>query len=144
MFLQRWSPFFDVQKTLDEMDRMLNAVGQPLGLRSVPRGTFPAINVYDQGNAAVLTAELPGVKPEDVELTVLGDAITLKGERKSDRTDGERYYRQERPTGAFERTVTLPTPIDPDSVKAEYRDGILTVHMEKEEKAKAKKVQIRS
>lgn len=144
MFLQRWSPFFDVQKTLDEMDRMLNAVGRPLGLRSVPRGTFPAINVYDQGNAAVLTAELPGVKPEDVELTVLGDAITLKGERKSDRTDGERYYRQERPTGAFERTVTLPTAIDPESVKAEYHNGILTVRMEKEEKAKAKKVQIKS
>jgi len=144
MFLQRWSPFFDVQKTLDEMDRMLNAVGQPLGLRSVPRGTFPTINVYDRGNAAILTAELPGVKPEDVELTVLGDSLTLKGERKSEQTNGERYYRQERPTGVFERTVTLPTAINPDSVKAEYRDGILTVHMEKEEKAKVKKVQIKS
>jgi len=144
MFLQRWSPFFDVQKTLDEMDRMLNAVGQPLGLRSVPRGTFPAINVYDQGNAAVLTAEIPGVAPEDVELTVLGDAVTLKGARKHEPADGERYYRRERPSGAFERTVTLPIAIDPNSVKAEYRNGVLTVHMEKEEKAKAKKVQIKS
>jgi HSP20 family molecular chaperone IbpA len=58
MIFDPWSPFFDVQKTLNEMDRIFNVVGQPLGLRSVPRGTFPAINVYDRGNAAVLTAEM--------------------------------------------------------------------------------------
>jgi HSP20 family protein len=144
MVFDTWSPFFDVQKTLDEMDRILDAVGQPLGLRSVPRGTFPAINVYDQGNSAVLTAEIPGVKAKDLELIVVGDSVTLKGQRRDEPAENERYYRRERPVGSFERTVTLPTAVDPDSVKAEYRDGVLTVRMEKEEKAKARKVEIKS
>lgn len=144
MWFDTWPPFFDVQKTLDEMDRILNAVGQPLGLRSVPRGTFPAINVYDQGDAAVLMAEIPGMKVEDMELTVLGDAVTLKGQRQEQADESERYYRRERPVGSFARTVTLPTAVDPNSVKAEYRDGVLTVRMDKAQEAKARKVEIKS
>jgi len=144
MLFETWSPFFDVQKTLDEMDRLFGAVGQPLGLRSVPRGTFPAVNVYEQGDAAVLTAEVPGLDAKDLELTVLGDSVTLRGERKEEAGEGERYYRRERPTGAFERTLTLPAPINPDSVEAEYRNGILRVRMEKAEQAKVKKVAIKS
>ena len=144
MWFDNWSPFFDVGKTLEEMDRILGAVGRPLSLRSVPRGTFPAINVYDQGNATVLTAEVPGVASDALELTVLGDSVTLKGERKSDAGERERYYRRERPMGAFMRTVTLPAPVKADSAKAEYRNGVLRVHLEKAEEAKAKKVQIKS
>jgi HSP20 family protein len=144
MWFENWSPFFDVGKTLEEMDRILNAVGRPLSLRSVPRGTFPAINVYDQGQAVVMTAEAPGMKSEDFELTVLGEALTLKGERKSTEGGQERYYRRERPMGAFTRTVTLPTPVNADSVRAEYRDGVLRVYMEKAEEAKAKKIKIAS
>ncbi|NLZ03857.1 MAG: Hsp20/alpha crystallin family protein [Phycisphaerae bacterium] len=144
MWFENWSPFFDVGKTLEEMDRILNAVGRPLSLRSVPRGTFPAINVYDQGQALVMTAEAPGMKSGDFELTVLGDSLTIKGERKVEESEQERYYRRERPMGAFTRTVTLPTPVDTNSVKAEYRDGVLRVYMEKAEEAKAKKIKIAS
>jgi HSP20 family protein len=144
MWFENWSPFFDVGKTLEEMDRILNAVGRPLSLRSVPRGTFPAINVYDQGHAVVMTAEAPGMKNEDFELSVLGDALTIKGERKVEEAEEERYYRRERPMGAFARTVTLPTAVNADSVKAEYRDGVLRVYMEKAEEAKAKKIKIAS
>jgi len=144
MLSQTWFPFFDVAKTLDEMDRLFGAVRQPLGLRSVPRGTFPAVNVYERGDGAVLTAEVPGIDAKDLQLTVLGDSITLRGERKNEAGEGERYYRRERPTGSFERTLTLPAPINPDSVEAEYRDGILRVRMEKAEEAKVKKVAIKS
>jgi HSP20 family protein len=144
MLGEAWFPFFDVTKTLDEMDRLFGAVRQPLGLRSVPRGTFPAVNVYEQGDTAVLTAEVPGLDPKDLDLTVLGDSVTLRGERKSEAGEGERYYRRERPAGAFERTLTLPAPINPDSVQAEYRNGILRVRMEKAEQAKVKKVAIKS
>ena len=98
MAFDTWSPFFDVQKTLDEMDRILDAVGQPLGLRSVPPGTFPAINVYDQGNSAVLTAEIPGAKAKDLELTIIGDSVTLKGQRRDEPAENERYDRKERPS----------------------------------------------
>ncbi len=144
MWFDNWSPFFDVGKTLEEMDRILDAVGRPLSLRSVPRGTFPAINVYDQGSATVLTAEVPGVESKDLELTVMGDSLTLKGERKNDAGEKERYYRRERPMGTFMRTVTLPAPVKADSAKAEYRDGVLRVTLEKAEEAKARKVKIKS
>jgi len=92
----------------------------------------------------VLTAEVPGVSAEDLHLAVLGDSVTLRGERKSEAGEGERYYRRERPMGTFERTLTLPAPIDPDSVTAEYRNGILRVRMEKAEEAKAKKIAVKS
>lgn len=144
MWFDNWSPFFDVGKTLEEMDRILDAVGRPLSLRSVPRGTFPAINVYDQGHATVLTAEVPGVESKDLELTVMGDSLTLRGERKNDAGEKERYYRRERPMGTFMRTVTLPAPVKADSAKAEYRDGVLRVTLEKAEEAKARKVKIKS
>jgi HSP20 family protein len=81
---------------------------------------------------------------KDLELTVLGDTVMLKGERKDEAGEDERFYRKERPSGAFVRTVTLPAAIDPGSAKAEYRDGVLTVRMEKEERAKARRVEIAS
>ena len=144
MFLDSWFPYYDVTKTLDEMDRLLNAVNRPLGLRSVPRGTFPAVNVYDQGSKALLTAELPGVDPDKLELTVRNDTVTLKGERSADKEKVDQYYRRERPMGTFERTLTLPASISPQSVNAEYKNGILKVTMEKAESEKARKIPIHS
>jgi HSP20 family protein len=145
MFVDKWFPFFDVGKTLEEMDRMFGQMGQPLSVRSVPRGTFPAVNIYEQDNGVVLMAEVPGVAPEQLDLTVLGDTVTLKGQRlEEDLPNGERFYRRERPVGSFTRTLTLPEPIDPNSVKAQYKNGVLTVRMEKAEQAKAKKITIKS
>jgi len=144
MLLNRWYPFYDVSKTLDEMDRIFNAVNRPLGLRSVPRGTFPAINLYDQGDHTVMTAEIPGVDPNDLELTVLGDTVTLKGKREDDVKDTDRYYRKERVAGEFTRTLTLPDPVDPKNVTAQYRNGVLRVTLSKAEAAKAKKIKILS
>jgi len=144
MLLDNWFPFFDVEKTLAEMDRMFDAVGRPLGLRSVPRGTFPAINIYEQEDAAVLTAELPGVEPDDIELTVQNETLTLRGRRREAHGEQDRVYRRERPQGEFMRTVTLPAPVNADKVKAEYRNGLLRVHMEKAAEAKAKKIEIHS
>jgi HSP20 family protein len=142
MLLERLSPFYDVGKTLDEMDRIFDAVNRPLGLRSVPRGTFPAINVYNQGEKAVLVAEMPGVDPETLDLSVLGDTVTLKGHRDVQTGDHDRVYRKERIDGEFVRTLTLPDAVNPDTVQADYKNGILRVTMEKAETAKAKKIAI--
>jgi len=145
MLVDQWFPFFDVGKTLDEVDRAFGRMGRPLGLRSVPRGTFPAINLYQQDDAIVLTAEAPGVDPDQLELTVVNDSVTLKGRREEkDIPDGNRLYRRERPQGAFARTVALPEAINPDSVKAEYVNGVLKVRMEKAESAKVRKIAIAS
>ena len=144
MLLDNWSPFFDVAKTLEEFDRMFGAADRPIGLRSVPRGTFPPINIYSQDDITVLTAEMPGVEAKDIELTVLGDSVTLKAERKEQAAENERFYRKERPVGIFTRTVTLPDSVDPDTVKAAYNNGVLKVQMDKAKEAKAKKIQIKS
>lgn len=144
MLLNRWYPFYDMSKTLDEMDRIFDAVNRPLGLRSVPRGTFPAINMYDEGERTVLVAEIPGVNPDALDLTVLGDTVTLKGKREDEFEDTDRYYRKERVSGEFTRTLTLPDPVDPNSVKAKYHNGVLKVTLSKAEAAKAKKIKIRS
>ena len=80
MWFDQWSPFFDMEKTLAEMDRILGGVTRPLELRSVPRGAFPAINIYDQGDAVVLYTEMPGVRPQDIDLSVLNETVTLKAQ----------------------------------------------------------------
>jgi len=145
MLVDQWFPFFDVGKTLEEMDRAFGRVGRPLGLRSVPRGTFPAINIYQQDDAILLMAEVPGVEPDSLDLTVLNDSVTLKGRREEkDIPESNRFYRKERTQGAFARTVTLPEPINPDSVKAQYADGVLKVRMEKAESTKVRKIVIQS
>ena len=144
MLFDNWKPFFDVAKTLEEFDRMFGSVGRPIDLRSVPRGTFPAINIYNQDDSEVMTAEIPGVNAKDIDLTVLGDSVTLKVERKDEPAEGERYYRKERPSGSFTRTVTLIDPVDPDSVKASYTDGVLKVVMDKAKATKPKKIKIKS
>lgn len=144
MLLSRWDPFFDMSKTLDEVDRIFNAANRPLGLRSVPRGTFPTINIYDQGESAVLVAEIPGIDPNELELTVLNDTVTIKGERQFEGNDEDRVYRKERWSGEFSRTLTLPDAVDPNKVNAQYKNGVLRVTLEKAEKARAKKIQIKS
>ena len=144
MLLNTWYPFYDVSKTLDEMDRIFDAVNRPLGLRSVPRGTFPAINIYNQGEKAVLIAEIPGVDPNKLELTVLGDTVTIKGERVDECQENDHVYRKERICGQFSRTLTLPDAVNPDTVKAVYNNGILKVSLEKADAVKAKKIKIKS
>ena len=145
MVVDQWFPFFDVGKTLEEMDRAFGRMGRPLGLRSVPRGTFPAINIYQQDDGVLLMAEIPGVEPDSLDLTVLNDSVTLKGRREEkDIPDSGRMYRRERAQGPFARTVTLPEAINPDSVQARCADGVLTVRMEKAESAKVRKIAIQS
>lgn len=144
MLLDSLSPFFDVAKTLKEFDRMFGSVGRPIGLRSVPRGTFPPINIYNKDDVVILVAEVPGLNADDIDLTVLGDSVTLKCERKSETDENIRYHRKERAAGDFSRTVTLPDLVDPESVKATYQNGVLRVEMNKAQEAKAKKIQVKS
>jgi HSP20 family protein len=144
MLLNNRFGFYDMDKMLDEVDRLFNTVNRPVGLRSVPRGTFPPINVYDKGDHAVMVAEVPGIDPEKLELSVVNDTVTLSGERFTDGEKEAHVYRRERVVGEFSRTITLPDAVDPDSVKAEYKDGILRVTMNKAEEAKARQIPIKS
>ena len=143
MMLAKRFPMFDINKTFDEMDQLFGLFNGAMGLRSMPRSSFPAVNIYDNGDELILTAEVPGIRPEDLNLTVIENTITLEG-KKNGKEEGVKYYRCERSSGTFTRTMTLTEKVNPDKVKATYKDGVLTVQMPKAKESKPKTIKIKS
>lgn len=104
---------------------------------------WPAINVAEKEDAISVEVEIPGCKAEDIELSVHGNSLTIKGEKKERSEEKkENYYHQESRYGSFHREVILPSEVDPDKVQAKCLEGVLTITMPKAEKAKAKKIKI--
>jgi HSP20 family protein len=103
------------------------------------------VNVYDAGEGYILSAQLPGVAAEEVELTITGETLTMRGERK--RPEGvkdDSYRRQERPVGRWSRTITLPDRVDGTQVSATFTNGILTVNLPKAENARPRHIAVNS
>jgi len=145
MAIVRWEPFRDLLSTQRDFDRLFREAFSPaFGERELSTRTWaPAVDIYENGDNLVLKAELPGVKPEDVELRVEDNTLYLKGERKFEKeVKEENYHRVERSYGTFARSFSLPNTIDSEKVHAEYKDGILTLTMPKKEEAKPKTIKI--
>jgi HSP20 family protein len=103
----------------------------------------PAVDVYDNDNNIVIKAELPGVDKKDIVVHVNGGLLTLKGERSSENEVTEdKYHRRERSYGKFERVFTLPAEVDPDKITADYKDGVLKIHIPKPEEQKPKRITV--
>jgi HSP20 family protein len=103
----------------------------------------PAVDIYEQDGNIVLKAELPGVDAKEVDIRLENNVLTLRGERKLDgEVKRENYHRVERSYGSFTRSFTLPTVVDQEKIKAEYRDGVLRVTLPKREEAKPKQISI--
>jgi HSP20 family protein len=125
------------------MGRLFDSLDPFQPLRHVRQ--YPPINVYDAGEGYILSAQLPGLAPEDVELTITGETLTMRGERK--RPEGvkdDNYRRQERPVGRWSRTITLPDRVDCTQVSASFTNGILTVNLPKAESAKPRHISVTS
>ena len=126
----------------DELDRLFDGSSGPL-LRTP--GSFsrwaPALDVFQDKDQFTVVAELPGLKKEDIELSLHNGVLTISGERKQEKKS-EEGYRSERFFGRFQRSVTLPTSVDGNNVKATYQDGILKVVVPKAEEAKPKQIQV--
>lgn len=106
-----------------------------------PGAAFPPINLYDAGDRYVLTAELPGLTPEELDLSILGETLTLRGDRKRPAGIGEESYRRrERGFGRWARSVSLPERVDPDRVTAEFARGVLTVVVPKAEASRPRQI----
>ncbi len=104
----------------------------------------PAIDIYEEENDVVLKAELPGMKKEDIDISLTDDTITISGEKRAEhKTERKNFYRYESSYGSFCRTMSLPSDIRQDKVKAEFKDGVLEVRMPKTEDAKKKQVKIK-
>jgi HSP20 family protein len=98
---------------------------------------MPLVDIFEEDDAIRIVAELPGVKPDDVKITVEGNLLTIKGTKEQVAEEkAEKVHRYERTYGAFERTFTLPASVDPDKIKAQYDLGVLTITLPKQETAK--------
>jgi HSP20 family protein len=122
---------------------MENVMGNDwFGSRTSGSGAFPLVNVFNDGDDFVLVAELPGVKKEDLNIQVRGDAVRIQGKKTIEYHENASVHRRERATGEFDRTLTLPDQIDAANVAAEYRDGVLTLRLPRAESAKPRTVSI--
>lgn len=112
-------------------------------LRAEYTGDFPPVNLYHGEEAVAITAAIPGLDPEALEVVAKERVITIKGQRpKLELEEGERLLRQERMSGQFERSFTLPYVVDPELIDAEYKHGILTVKVPRPESAKARRIPV--
>jgi HSP20 family protein len=127
-----------------EMDRLLGGFVGNVGERAWPvtgRGR-PAVNVWQTGDALKLELELPGVANDQIELSVVGDELSIKVDRPDAEPQGATYHRRERGVGTFARVVPLPVEVDADRVEAELRHGVLTISLPKAESARPRKIQV--
>ncbi len=123
---QAWSPLRDLER---EVDRLLASVS--IGFQGVRIGRqFPPVNLYETGDELLLTAELPGVKPEDLEVTVADGVLTLKGKRGGpDGVPDDRFRRQERYRGGWQRSLQLPERVLEEELSAEFTNGLLRIRL---------------
>jgi len=112
-------------------------------LETWPGGRFPAVDVHDAKDTVTVKAELPGMKKEDIDISLQDGVLTLSGERKGSRQENkDGVARSERWFGRFERSISLPCQVDAKTIKAGYRDGVLSVELAKAEAAKPKQIKI--
>jgi HSP20 family protein len=124
----------------DEIERLFES---PLSRATEFLGWAPAFDVYEEKDNYVVKAELPGLKKEDINVSLHDGDLVISGERKHDtKSEGTEVYRAERFFGKFQRTVSLPPAAAANNVKAEYKDGILTVTLPKSEEAKPRQIQV--
>ncbi len=143
MTLVRWEPLNAAITGPGNLFRGFDEALERIWGNGLERGWTPAVDVYENKDSVVVKAELPGLDPKEVEISIEDGTLYLKGERKSE-SEGQRdgYHRLERSYGSFARAFTLPDSVDPEKVSAEYKDGLLSVTLPKREESKPKKVKI--
>ncbi len=147
MSITRWDPWGDIVSLREAMNNLLEESfvrpRQGQGQPGAPAGL--ALDVQETPDAFVVTASVPGVPAEEVDITVLGDTLRIRGERRDERSEegqGGRWLLRERRFGAFERTVALPTTVKADAATADFKDGVLTVTLPKKELAKPRSIKV--
>lgn len=138
--LDRWNNLRDDLNSLFEAP-FWSAFGRTGELFS---GWSPALDLYQSNDNIIAVIELPGMRKEEIEISLHDGTLTIAGERKSGTPNGEKAERSERYVGKFRRSITLPARVDANRVSATYRDGILTVTLPKAEEAKPKQIQVRA
>jgi HSP20 family protein len=153
MLRTQWYPFQDLRSAQEEraQDQMDTLFAHALGLHgqwqnatgASTRAWVPALDISERTDAYLVTVELPGVKLDDLEITLEGGLLTIQGERHlAHDSSEEQFHRVERSSGAFRRGITLPAQVEADAVEASMEDGVLRILVPKAEEAKAKRIQV--
>ena len=146
MDIARWEPFGGLVSLRDAMDRLVSESFIRPSSEAGQQSSSLAVDVRDEGDHFVISAPLPGMTPEDVEITVLGDMLRIRGERREEQQRGsedQRWLVREQRYGSFERGLRLPSTVKADAAEAEFNNGILTIKLPKSEEAKERRIQIR-
>jgi len=142
--LIRWEPMREMMTLREAMDRLFDeAFTRPLSLSGV--SAMPAIDMYQTDDEVVVKAALPGLKADDVQISVTGDLLTLRGEFKQENEKKDAtYHIREHRYGSFERSIMLPTDVQTDKAKADFENGVLTITLPKAEAVKPKTITIKA
>ena len=140
----RESPLFgEFHRLEQELDEFLaGATPWVGGIRSLPPGTFPAVNVAASGDAVTVYLFAPGIDAKALQISLQQNVLSVSGQREIAQAKDATYYRNERFAGAFRRVITLPEDIDPDKVDASYRDGIVEIRLQRLESSKPRQIEI--
>jgi HSP20 family protein len=150
--MMRWDPFQDLRSAQDEMAQMSPMLAHALGLHAQQQGNgraattawAPALDISERKDAYLVTVELPGLKPEDLDITMEDGLLTIQGERQFIAESSEQqFHRVERRYGAFRRAITLPAHVMAEGIQASFEDGVLQIMVPKAEEAKPKHIQVR-
>jgi HSP20 family protein len=143
MAIIRWKPIDEVDRLRQEVDNLFGSFLS--GTESSFSRVYPALNLSEKDNTLYVRAELPGVKPEDLDISVVEGRLLIGGERKIDVEEQKAsYHRREREAGFFRRTIGLPVKVDTSKVAASMKNGILTITLPKSEEAKPKKITVKT
>ncbi len=145
MAIIRWDPFRDLLTLREKMNRLFEDAVTSRGEQKdlITSAWAPAVDIYEDENQLVLTAEIPGMDEKDVEIKLEDNMLSIQGERKMEKeTKEENYHRLERAYGSFYRSFTLPNYIDQEKIHAEHENGVLKITMPKKPELKPRKVKI--
>src|SRR5262245_57045504 len=145
MALMRWDPFRDLNVLQDRMNRLFDDAGRGWrGDEPVSTTTWsPMVDIFETEGDIVVKAELPGMDRKDIFLNLENNVLTLKGERRFEKeTKEENYHRIERSYGGFSRSFSIPSMVDEEKIRADYKEGVLKIVLPKKEQAKPKQIRI--
>lgn len=136
------SVFDELWRLQQEVDELFGSWSSPLGIRSLPRGSFPAVNVGQTPERVEVYLFAPGVDPKSLDISIQQNLLTVSGKRESGAREDVSYYRQERFDGEFRRVISLPEDVDPERVQAKYVDGIVQIGVARRESARPRQIEI--
>jgi HSP20 family protein len=144
--LAKWTPFREVSQLRDEIDRFWqDFFGPGRVIRPLGEGWIPPVDILDTADKVTVKVEVPGMDAKNIEISLSGDVLTIKGEKKTERDEkGENFFLAERSYGSFYRSLRLPVEVKEDKIEASYKHGVLTITCPKKEMIKSKQIEIKT